>query len=333
MKKIKVAIIILNWNRALDTIECLKSIKRNTKYPDYDLICVDNGSKISDFNKLQAFCRDNSIILYRSENNLGFSEGNNLGINKVLQTGAYHYLVTLNNDTTVNNLWLKRLVDVMENNRKLGSAQSLLLFSENKNIINNAGIAIQLDGSAYNRRIYQNNSTYDDEEIFGACAAAALYRTKALEQVGLFDKSFFCYMEDVDLAWRLRLAGWESLLVANSVVYHTHSASSKGNEDFKHYLIVRNTIYTLIKNYPLYFLILWPINRFITILNAFLNRKVALKATKESGFVINQIKYNIFHLILFPYYVIKLWKKRRKIQLARVVQNTQINYWLKRFAH
>ena len=90
------------------------------------------------------------------------------------------------------------------------------------------------------------------EEIFGPCAGAALYRREMLEQVGVFDQDFFAYMEDVDLAWRAQLAGWRCLYVPTARVYHAHSGTAGEGSAFKNRLKGRNSVWTIVKNYP------WP---------------------------------------------------------------------------
>lgn len=328
-----VKIIILNWNRSLDTINCIKSIKKNTTYKHYDVFCIDNGSKKNELIKLRKYCEKNKLELYELKKNMGFAGGNNIGLKKALNCNKYQFLVTLNNDTLVCHGWLNNLITAMKANNRLGSAQSLLLFADRPTIINSAGISINSDGTAFNRLIYQFNNDTHNEEIFGACAAAAIYRSEALQQVGLFDESYFCYMEDVDLAWRLRSAGWKSWLIANSQVLHAHSASSNGNYSFKHNLITRNTIYTIIKNYPFKYLLLFPYFRIILILSVMKTKKISVKSHRESNYIFNQIKYNIIHTLLFPYYLLKLWNKRQVLKRNKVISTKSFKQLLKRFSN
>jgi GT2 family glycosyltransferase len=87
-------------------------------------------------------------------------------------------------------------------------------------------------------------------EVFGPCAGAALYRRAMLDQVGLFDEEFFAYLEDVDLAWRARLAGWRCLYAPEASVLHVHSATGVEGSPFKSYHLGRNKLWAIAKNYP-----------------------------------------------------------------------------------
>ena len=87
-------------------------------------------------------------------------------------------------------------------------------------------------------------------EIFGPCGGAALYSRRMLDEIGLFDEDFFMYLEDVDLACRARLAGWNCLLAPQARVLHAHSATAGEGSPFKSYQLGRNKIWTLVKNFP-----------------------------------------------------------------------------------
>jgi GT2 family glycosyltransferase len=87
-------------------------------------------------------------------------------------------------------------------------------------------------------------------EVFGPCAGAALYRREMLDKVGWFDEDFFAYLEDVDLAWRARRAGWRCLYVPRARVLHRHSATGREGSPFKSYHLGRNKVWLVLKNYP-----------------------------------------------------------------------------------
>ena len=129
---------------------------------------------------------------------------------------------------------------------------SKMLFFHQPEIINSTGISLDKLGIAWDRRGGERDQGAEIEpiEIFGPCAGAALYRREMLDQVGLFDEDFFAYLEDVDLAWRARLMGWRCLYVPTARVYHIHSATGIEGSPFKNYLLGRNKIWTIIKNYP-----------------------------------------------------------------------------------
>src|SRR5204863_179653 len=93
-------------------------------------------------------------------------------------------------------------------------------------------------------------------EVFGACAGAALYRRAMLDDVGLMDEQFFAYLEDVDLAWRARHRGWRAVLEPRAVVRHVHSGTLGEGSPLKRYLLARNKVWTVAKNFPVEDL--WP---------------------------------------------------------------------------
>jgi GT2 family glycosyltransferase len=129
---------------------------------------------------------------------------------------------------------------------------SKILYAEAPHLIDSAGIEVSRTGLAWNRynRTQEDALEVEPYEVFGPSAAAALYRRTMLDDVGLFDESYFAYYEDVDLAWRARLLGWRCLYVPTARVYHVHSATSRQGSPFKRYFLVRNKVWTTLKNYP-----------------------------------------------------------------------------------
>lgn len=132
------------------------------------------------------------------------------------------------------------------------------------------------------------------EEIFAPCAGAALYKRSALERAGLFDEDYFCYLEDVDLGYRLNLCGYKSYVNPRSFVYHIHSGTAAGMDDLKSFLIVRNSLYNCIKYLPPLYTIFYPV---LTLYYYFaLNKNVPEKTRSEikmlskTGYMKNIIK-------------------------------------------
>lgn len=320
----KVSIVIVNWNGIKYLKMCLISIFKQTYY-NYEIILVDNCSIDDSIEYVRTIHPQVKII--KLDDNYGFAKANNIGIHEAFKEPTVEYIVTLNNDTMVDKYWLSCLVDVMEDDESIGSAQSKILFLHEKNMVNNVGITIYKDGSASNRGIYEKNIEYNNvEEIFGTCAASAIYRRKALIDVGLFDEEFFAYMEDVDLAWRLRLNNWKSFLVPNSIVYHVHSASSSSSK-FKLFLINRNLILVLIKNLPLKYIFYFPINFFLLRLRFLKTKKERVKSFAADGrieILIALIKawLSVFPMIpstLLKRYFIQRNKKLNKKEISCLI--------------
>lgn len=289
----KVSIIILNWNSPEDTIECLESIY-HINYSNYEIILVDNNSSNDSIEKIKEYCEgkieveskffnynpankpvktfeytekeieisknmvnihsNKKITIIKNNQNYGFAGGNNVGIKYALNHNS-QYILLLNNDTFVDPNFLTELIKVAENDEKIGSVQSLLLKPDGK-YIDSLGQEIYV-WSAMDKGI---NSKYDnplkkDIEIFGACAAAAIYPKEIFKKIGLFDEDFFVIFEDVDLSWRIRLKGFKSVLAANSIVYHKRGISENINHDETSYLMEyhynKNLLITMLKYYPL----------------------------------------------------------------------------------
>jgi GT2 family glycosyltransferase len=130
-----------------------------------------------------------------------------------------------------------------------------MLFPDGR--INSTGICISRSGAAWDRGMFEQDlGQYDiREEVFGPCAGAALYRKVMLEEIGLFDEDFFLYMEDVDLAFRGRLAGWKCVYVPEAVVYHYHGGTAGYGSSLSVYYGNRNIIWYAIKDFPMRILI------------------------------------------------------------------------------
>ena len=250
----KVAIVILNWNGWKDTEECLQSLIA-VNYDNYDIIVVDNGStddssqmlkadmqRIANGNKICSFveismdeaarCSRQSVpslcwmVLITCGENYGFAKGNNIGIKYAFKNLNPDYILLLNSDTIVEKEFLRELVSVANSNLSVGSVQSLLLRPGGK-IIDSLGQRLYpLAARDYKSgTFFYPDHLKDDMEIFGSCAAAALYRSEALVATGLLDEDFYIILEDVDLSFRMRLAGYTSMLSTKSLVYHKRGIS------------------------------------------------------------------------------------------------------------
>lgn len=247
----KVSIIILNWNGLEDTIQCLESLKKIT-YPNYKVIVVDNGSKGNDVDVLEKKYKG-YIRLIRNKENLGFAEGNNVGIRYALEKLNPAYILVLNNDTIVEPDLLIRLVEVIESKKEIVAVQPKILKKNNLQIIDSLGQEMYCDGRIRDKGIntLHNKKIPNPLEIFGTCAAASLYRTSALREIGLFDKDFFAIYEDVDLSWRFRLAGYKIYLAPKAIVYHKRGISGKKSMSLtRSYYKNRNKLAIILKYYP-----------------------------------------------------------------------------------
>ncbi len=253
----KVSIIILNWNNYEDTNECLNSLE-NITYPNYEIIVVDNGSIDGSGEKIKKKFPGHTFI--QNKENIGFAGGNNVGIKYAIDVSPPRYILLLNNDTIVEPDFLEPLVAFAEENNRAGSVQGKLLRKDDPRLPDSLGqMVTTIPGRGGD--IMEWGDMYGDNsprEIFGACAAAALYRVETLREIGLFNEEFFTIFEDVDLSWRARIAGWRSFLVPQSVVYHKRGISRHTTfNTFKNYLNFRNSVYLAVRYWPAKYLIFY----------------------------------------------------------------------------
>lgn len=217
---------------------------------DFELVFVDNGSGDGSLVNAEQLARRYGIPLRAVENetNRGFAPACNQGI----AASVGRWLVLLNNDTRPETKWLEQLVNTAEAAPEIGMVASKMLRAAHPDQIDSAGIAVDWMGIVWDWRGGQPDDVNEQEavEVFGPCGGAALYSRTMLDEVGAFDEDFFAYMEDVDLAWRARLAGWRCLLQPQARVLHDHSATLGHTSPRKRFLLGRNKLWLLIKNYP-----------------------------------------------------------------------------------
>ena len=241
----KVGVIVVNWNGRRFLADCLTSVTR-TDYPPerLRLILVDNASTDGSADWAEQHFR--SIEVIRNNANLGFAAGNNLGIKRAMAAGA-EFVVVLNYDTVVEPNWLNELVQAAGSDNSIGSVQSLVLLHDEPGLVNTSGNQLHYLGFGFcgQYRSDRNEVSGQIKEIAYASGTAVLYRTAALQAVGLFDEDLFMYHEDLDLGWRLRLAGYLNVLAPRSVVYHKYSFSRNPG---KFFWMERNRQIVLLKN-------------------------------------------------------------------------------------
>lgn len=237
-----ISVIVLNYNGKRYLDDCLGSLASQT-YSDFEVIIVDNGSTDGSHEYIKAQYPWAKVV--RNEKNLGFAGGTNSGI----MAAKGEFVLTFNNDARADSRLLEYLHKPMADS-KVGVCAAKMLLDDGR--INSAGICLSRSGAAWDRGMFEpDNGQYDaQEEVFGACAGAALYRKEMLDEIGLFDEDFFLYMEDVDLAFRARLAGWNCIYVPEAKVFHHHGGTAGAGSDLSVYYGNRNVIWYAIKDFP-----------------------------------------------------------------------------------
>lgn len=186
-----------------------------------EIIFVDNASTDGSAEWLQ---KRTDITFFPSAKNLGFSEGNNLCIRHALLNGA-KYVYLHNPDLKMEPDALKKIVALAESDQKIGSVQSFMKLWRKPEVVNSTGGMIHFLGFGFvrdNGRLVSDVTVADGSEIAYASGAAVLYRASVLQEVGLLDPFLFLYHEDLDLGWRIRLAGYKNVLSTQSIVYHDY---------------------------------------------------------------------------------------------------------------
>ncbi|MFZ2513775.1 MAG: glycosyltransferase family 2 protein, partial [Candidatus Saccharimonadales bacterium] len=210
------AVIIPNWNGADLLRPCIDSLLAQSMA--CDIIVVENGSVDESDNILASYGK--KIVVLKQEKNLGFAGGVNVGIRYAMEQGC-EYIALFNNDAVAEPEWLGELVGALAGDDRLGAVVGKILYTD-KERIDTTGDFYSVSGVPFPRgRKEIDRGQYDEyTEIFSPCAGAALYKTSAFREVGIFDETFFAYLEDLDMGFRLRLGGWGVFYVPRAVVYH-----------------------------------------------------------------------------------------------------------------
>ncbi|HUM81578.1 MAG TPA: glycosyltransferase family 2 protein [Methanothrix sp.] len=237
-----ISVVVLNYNGRGYLKRCLDSLSEQTRH-DFEVIVVDNASSDGS----AEYLRDEFPWVRRvvNEENLGFAGGTNSGI----RAARGDFVLTLNNDTWADKDFVARLAEPMDD-MSVGMCASKMIYPDGR--INSTGICISRSGAAWDRGGFEKDEgQYDQsEEVFGPCAGAALYRKRMLDEIGLFDEDFFLYMEDVDLAFRARLAGWRCIYVPEAIVHHLQGGTAGFGSDLAVYYGNRNIIWYAVKGFP-----------------------------------------------------------------------------------
>lgn len=233
-----------------DLAECLASLERQT-FSDFEVIVVDNSGRRAVGSAVKA---EGRVRVIANERNVGFGAA----VNQAFRQSSARYLAVLNDDATAEPRWLEALLAAIEPRRDVGMCASQVRLA-GSGTLDSAGMLLCADGSSKQRGHGEPAGAYArKEEALLASGSAALYRREMLEEIGLFDESFFLYCEDTDLGLRARWAGWECLYVPEARVEHRYSQSAGRASALKAYYVERNRLFVIFKNFPLAGLALVP---------------------------------------------------------------------------
>lgn len=246
----KVAVVVLGYN-SIDFLKKFLPTILKTSYQDYTLVYVDNGS--SDDSVAYVTEHLPEVEIFRIYNNQGFANGYEESLKHI----KAEYYVLINSDVAVTPDWLGILMDEMEGDETIGACQPKMLHEPKPELFDYAGAS----GGFIDRYCYPfcrgrlfhhleaDENQYDDvREIFWASGACMLIRSELYHKLDGLDELFFAHMEEIDLCWRVRNAGYRILIVPKSVVYHVGGSVITYGSYSKLYHNYRNNLVMMLKN-------------------------------------------------------------------------------------
>ena len=291
MKKQMVSIIIVNLDGCEYLKVCLQSLSSLT-FKNHEIILVDNNSTDNSIK----FVKENypPIKIIENKENLGFAGANNIGAKEA----KGKYLLFLNNDTRVTPDFLDKLVIRMEQDSTIGMCQSKLLLMDEPGKLDVLGSYLTSTGFLKHIGLNEvDKGQYDQErELFSPRGACTVIRGNLFEKLRGFDKDFFAYFEESDLAWRVWLAGYRVIFIPQSIVYHKVGATTRNlSFSFIQYHSYKNRICSFIKNSELKNLfLLLPFHLFLCF--ALILVSLCCLKIKRAGAILRAIGWNIRHL-------------------------------------
>jgi hypothetical protein len=293
-QSVKASIIIVTYNSNEDLKDCLPALYKQS-YTDFEIIIVDNASSDGTLD----FVTKNfpNVKLIKNNSNLGYSEGNNIGFKSAIG----EYIVILNPDTIPDKEWLYNLISPLESDSSIGATTSKILL-HNKNQINTCGNITHYTGLAFCNGLYKTISEHDKRKIIGAVSGCAFaIRKDIFIMIGGFDDSFFLYLEDTDISWRLRLLGYNILYIPESIVYHKFKLKLTPE---KLYHLEKNRYAMIFKNYSTKMIImLLPTLLFTEIMT------ISFSIFSGKSYIIKKINAYIWFIINYQ----AILDKRKKI--------------------
>jgi len=285
---------------------CLESLERQT-FSDFDVIVVDNSGR-------HAIAPRGRVRVIANSQNTGFGAA----VNRAFRESSAPFVAVLNDDATAQPRWLEALLAAVEPRPDVGMCASQIRLAGDGRL-DSAGMLLCLDGSSKQRGHLESPDSYTRrQEALLPSGCAALYRREMLDEIGLFDESFFLYCEDTDLGLRARWAAWECLYVPDAVVEHRYSHSAGKASALKAYYVERNRLFLAVKNLPMPDLLLAP---FYSLARYFWHAVFALQGRGKAAefrregnsgghLLVYTLRAYLALLRRFP----ALWQQRRKMK-------------------
>ncbi|MDP3061791.1 MAG: glycosyltransferase family 2 protein [Chloroflexota bacterium] len=303
-----VSVVIPNWNMRDLLDRCLQSILQSS-YENFEVIVVDDGSSDGSPELVrEKYGSDPRLTLLVNRFNQGVSKACNCGY----EHSRGKYVVFTHSDVYVAADWLQPLVEALEADPTIGAAQGKILSSQNPRVILNGGSTIDYLGVPHTGQDYLTADKGDRDQprdIFYAWPASMIVPKGILEKVGAFDSDYFYCYDDVDLGWRMWLAGYRIVYVPESRIWHVHGVTGRAVPADFTYRAYRNNLLTLLKNYGWGNLLLFfPLAFGLSLVKAamsmlLVDRRQGQAALKGTWWV-----------VVHPAFI---WKRRRQVQRLR----------------
>jgi GT2 family glycosyltransferase len=292
--------------------DCLRSLETQT-FERFDVIVVDNSGTHS------VTAQGKNVRVIANEKNVGFGAAINQGIRE----SESSYIATLNDDAVADPRWLEKLVAAAEARPRAGMCASEVRLAGTATL-DSAGMLIAIDGSSKQRGHGEPPENFAaSPNALCPSGSAALYRRTMLDEVGLFDETFFLYCEDTDLGLRAQWAGWECAYIPGAIVEHRYSHSAGRASPMKAYFVERNRLYVAVKNFP------WPMLLFIkpaSFIRYFWHLAFLLEGRgkasefRDSGHSVAFLLFLLFRAwVAVTVRLPRLWRERRRILRTRKI--------------
>jgi len=253
------SVVIPNLNGAAYLDESLPSLLKAINLcpsSKFEIILVDNASTDNSFDILNKYFLESKIIILKK--NYGFA----YAVNRGIEAAKYDYVCLMNNDLSLDPLWFKKITATIKKDSTPVCFSGTVLNKEGTHY-ESQGLDFHYSGECHNLRngepyleialrsksSWGNNLKIGNSLIWGSSAALVVYQKDIIKKIGLFDEDFFAYEEDVDVALRLHLLGYQTLLIPTAISYHLGGGTSRRMGNFRHRMDLKNWIYIIIKNF------------------------------------------------------------------------------------
>jgi len=297
---------------------CLRALESQT-VDEFEVVVIDNSGA----GRVQT--SSSRVRVIANDHNLGFGAA----VNQAFRTSTAPYLATLNDDAVADPRWLETLLADADAHPRAGMFASKVRLAGTEDL-DSAGMLIAADGSSKQAA----SPRLADADALLPSGSAALYRRAMLEEIGLFDESFFLYCEDTDLGLRAQWAGWGCRYVPGAVVEHRYSHTAGRASPLKAYYVERNRLYTIVKNFPARMLFVAPfasIARYFWHVTAIVAGRGKAAEYRNEGHSAAMLPWLVIRAHLVALFRLpKLLADRRRIRATRRITSAEFRTLLER---